>query len=130
MAQQCSGNDSPNDLIDERRAVAVQDRQVDGLLQFARQLLHERMDIEHDAAAQSGCHAGDLGSQPIPTPRRARGHQALVVERIEDATHRRARHTQPLADLGLVESAGMRLQQPQHLSSTGDDLNPTAPHLF
>ena len=119
-----------DDLVDEARPVAVEDRQVHGLLQLARQLLHERVHIHHDAEAHRARHPRDLGAQPVRTAGPARGHQTFVVQGVEDPAHRGARHSQPLPDLGLADPSGVRLQQPQDLGRAGDDLDAAAGVLF
>jgi hypothetical protein len=101
-----------DDLVDEGRTIAVENRQVHGLLQLARQLLHKRVHVHHDAEPHRAGHARDLRAQPVPTPGHPRGHQTFVVQGVEDPAHRGARHAQPLADLTLAEPTRVSLQQP------------------
>ena len=141
LAQQYSGNDSPTALMARRRRggttwsmklrpVPVENRQVHRLVQLARQLRQERVHVRHDAEAHRAGHARDLGAQPVRTAGPARGHQTFVVQGVEDPAHRRARHSQPLTDLGLADPTRVRLQQPQDLGRASDDLDAATGVLY
>jgi hypothetical protein len=110
-----------DDLVQERDPLTVQNGQIDGLAQLAGKVFQVRVYAAEQLAADRVGHPGDLVAEAVAAA--GAGDQALLGERVEDAVDGGARQAQALAQFGLGEAAGCRLQRAHDLGGAGDHLD-------
>jgi len=111
------------DLVDEDHVVAVEDRQVDGLVDLVGEALELGPDLLAQLAEGRGGEAGEARAEPHAARGRDRHQEALGGQRLHDPVHRRAGQLHLLRDLGEAQASGRRLQRGEDPGGPGDGLH-------
>ena len=80
-------------LVDERRGVATEHGEIDGLLELVRQPHKLAVDMGKDPAAAGVGQLQQAGAEAEAGRRRHRDDEVLLLERFHEAVHRRAGQT-------------------------------------
>src|SRR6185437_14728198 len=112
-------------LVDEDEMVLLHRRQIDGLLQIARQLFKMRPRQGDEVAAYGGGEPQDGGAEADSSVRRCGDDQLLALQRGDDALHGRAREVHALGDLAEAEPRVLFFEGAQDRRGARDDLHLT-----
>src|SRR5439155_3136175 len=111
---------------DEDQMVALDGREIDGLLQLVRQRNQKRPRDRDEISARRGRQTLDRRPEPHAALGRRRDQELLGLERRDDTLYRRPRQVHALRDLAEAQPRGLVLQRAQDRRRPRDHLDLTS----